>query len=83
MILPSLSFPAILYFLRQGHYSYHLEFLFSEEKVAFAKKKKTDGEETAKSNYNFRGYDPAKDGKKKPKKKAHHKFKSKAKYKRR
>ena len=57
--------------------------LFSEEKVAFAKKKNPDGEETVKSNYNFRGYDPTKDGKKKPKKKAHHKFKSKAKYKRR
>eukprot|EP00934_Nitzschia_sp_Nitz4_P005042 Nitzschia sp. Nitz4//scaffold3_size479765//428645//431258//NITZ4_000182-RA/size479765-processed-gene-1.552-mRNA-1//-1//CDS//3329551004//5032//frame0 len=58
--------------------------LFSEEKVAFAKKpKQGDGEDRAESAYNFRGYDPAKDGKKKPKKKAHHKFKSKAKFKRR
>lgn len=58
--------------------------LFGEEKVAFAKKKKSDdGEERVQGNYNFRGYDPAKDGKKKPKQKAHHKFKSKSKYKRR
>mmetsp|Transcript_27228 Transcript_27228/g.48128 ORF Transcript_27228/g.48128 Transcript_27228/m.48128 type:complete len:872 (+) Transcript_27228:74-2689(+) len=58
--------------------------LFSEEKIAYApKKKKTENDEQAKSAYNFRGYDPLKDGKKKGKKKSHHKFKSKSKYKRR
>lgn len=59
--------------------------LFSEEKVAFAKKKSSDDGETAvqASAYNFRGHDPAKDGKKKNKQKAHHKFKSKSKFKRR
>jgi ATP-dependent RNA helicase DDX27 len=59
--------------------------LFSDEKIAFApkKEKKADGsDERAASNYSFRGFDAAKDGKK-PKQKAHHKFKSKSKYKRR
>jgi len=51
--------------------------LFAEEKIAFApKKSKGNGEERAKSSYDFRGFDPAKAGKK-PKMKAHHKFKSK------
>jgi ATP-dependent RNA helicase DDX27 len=59
--------------------------LFSEEKITYAsKKKKTDdGDERMKSSYAFRGYDPVKDAMKKGKKKAHHKFKSKSKYKRR
>eukprot|EP00980_Cylindrotheca_fusiformis_P029441 scaffold23476_cov125-Cylindrotheca_fusiformis.AAC.9 len=58
--------------------------LFNDEKVAYAPKKKDgDQEERVTSNYNFRGFDPAKDGKKKPKKKGHHKFKSKSKHKRR
>ena len=60
--------------------------LFSEEKVAYAcKNKKGDDDEDGrvKSNYNFRGFDPTKDGKKKKKQKSHHKFKSKAKFKRR
>ncbi len=57
--------------------------LFSEEKVAHAPKKSTiSSDEPTKSSYNFRGYDAAKDGKK-GKKKAHHKFKSKSKHKRR
>jgi ATP-dependent RNA helicase DDX27 len=58
--------------------------LFAEEKVAYApKKSKGDGEERAKSSFAFRGFDPELAGKKKPKMKAHHKFKSKTKYKRR
>lgn len=58
--------------------------LFAEEKVAYApKKSKTDGEERAKSSFSFRGYNPDMAGKKKPKGKAHHKFKSKSKYRRR
>ena len=59
--------------------------LFSDEVVAYAPKKKKDGEEEGrvKSNYNFRGYDPTMDGRKKPKQKGHHKFKSKSKHKRR
>jgi ATP-dependent RNA helicase DDX27 len=59
--------------------------LFSEEKIAYAPKKKTkEGEdEPAKTSYNFRGYDPKTAGKKKSKLKTHHKFKSKSKFKRR
>lgn len=57
--------------------------LFSDEKVAYAPKKKDGEEERIKSSYNFKGYDPTKDGKKKPKQKGHHKFKSKSKHKRR
>lgn len=58
--------------------------LFSEEKIAYApKKKEADREETLKSNYNFRGYDASADAKKKSKQKSHHKFKSKSKHKRR
>jgi ATP-dependent RNA helicase DDX27 len=59
--------------------------LFSEEKITYASKKKKadDGDERMKSSYAFRGYDPVKDAMKKGKKKAHHKFKSKSKYKRR
>ena len=58
--------------------------LFAEEKIAFAPKhSKGGGEERAKSVYDFRGFDPEKAGKKKSKMKAHHKFKSKSKYKRR
>jgi ATP-dependent RNA helicase DDX27 len=57
--------------------------LFGEEKIAYAPKKKAgEEEERVQSNYNFQGFDPAKDGKKKPKKKGVHKFKSKSKYKR-
>merc|ERR1712176_426435 len=44
--------------------------LFAEEKIAYAPKKSKGGEERAKSSYNFRGYDPEKAGKKKPKMKA-------------
>jgi len=60
--------------------------LFSEEKIAYAPKKKMkEGEEQqqVKSSYNFRGYDPKTAGKKKSKLKSHHKFKSKSKFKRR
>jgi len=58
--------------------------LFGEEKVAYApKKKKGDEEERVKSAYHFRDSDQQNDGKKKTKKRAHHKFKSKSKYKRR
>ena len=57
--------------------------LFAEEKIAYAPKKSKGGEERARSSYDFRGYDPEKAGKKKPKMKAHHKFKSKSKYRRR
>ena len=63
--------------------------LFGEEKIAYAPKKQRDDEGAAaadraiQSTYNFRGYDPSMDGKKKPKKKGMHKFKSKSKYKRR
>jgi len=57
--------------------------LFAEEKIAYAPKKAKGGEERARSSYDFRGYDPEKAGKKKPKMKAHHKFKSKSKYRRR
>ena len=58
--------------------------LFGEEKIAYAPKKKgKEGEERVGSNYNFRGYDSSKDGRKKPKHKGVHKFKSKSKYKRR
>ena len=58
--------------------------LFAEEKIAYApKKSKGDSEERARSAYDFRGFDPEKAGTKKPKMKAHHKFKSKSKYKRR
>ena len=57
--------------------------MFAEEKIAYAPKKSKDREERAKSSYNFRGYDPEKAGKKKPKMKANHKFKSKSKYRRR
>ena len=56
--------------------------LFAEEKIAYAPKQ-SKGEERAKSNYNFRGFDPSMADKKKPKAKAHHKFKSKSKYRRR
>ena len=58
--------------------------LFAEEKIAYApKQSKGKGEERAKSAYNFRGFDPRMADKKKPKAKAHHKFKSKSKYRRR
>jgi ATP-dependent RNA helicase DDX27 len=55
--------------------------LFSEEKVAFSKKSKEEEERApAKSSYFFKEYDP---NKKRGKKKAHHAFKSRSKYKRR
>jgi ATP-dependent RNA helicase DDX27 len=57
--------------------------LFADEKIAYAPKKKDGEEERVKSSYAFQGYDATKDGKKKPKQKAHHKFKSKSKFKRR
>ena len=59
--------------------------LFSEEKIAYAPKKKNDGdgEDRVQGGFNFRGYDQSKDGRKKPKQKGVHKFKSKSKYKRR
>lgn len=56
--------------------------LFAEEKIAYAPKQ-SKGEERAQSSYNFRGFDPRMADKKKPKAKAHHKFKSKSKYRRR
>mmetsp|Transcript_21764 Transcript_21764/g.52623 ORF Transcript_21764/g.52623 Transcript_21764/m.52623 type:complete len:941 (+) Transcript_21764:72-2894(+) len=56
--------------------------LFSEERVAFAKKpKKESTEAPAKSSYSFSEFDPNK--KRGNKKKAHHAFKSRSKYKRR
>lgn len=69
---------------REGQDSLGDSSLFSEEKIAFApKKKKGDDDERQKSSYSFKGYDPIKDGMKKTKQKSHHKFKSKSKYKRR
>ena len=56
--------------------------LFNTEKIAYAPKESRE-EDRVKGTYNFRGYDPSKDGMKKPKKKAHHSFKSKSKYRRR
>jgi ATP-dependent RNA helicase DDX27 len=56
--------------------------LFDDEKIAYAKKKEDVEEKTATSSYSFKGFDPAKDGKKKPKQKSVNKFKSKSKYKR-
>lgn len=54
--------------------------LFSEEKVSYAKKAKiSEAEKPAKSAYAFHEYDP---NKKKGKKKSHHGFKSKSKYRR-
>ena len=54
--------------------------LFSEEKVSYAKKAKNgDVEKPRKSAYTFTEYDP---NKKKGKKKSHHGFKSRSKYKR-
>ncbi|KAL7517185.1 hypothetical protein ACHAWX_002125 [Stephanocyclus meneghinianus] len=56
--------------------------LFSEEQVSFSKKpKKESTEAPIKSSYTFKEYDPTK--KQTNKKKAHHAFKSKSKYKRR
>jgi ATP-dependent RNA helicase DDX27 len=57
--------------------------LFGEEKNTFALKKKAGDDQVVKSSYNFRDVDPGKDGLSKGKKKSHHKFKSKSKYKRR
>merc|ERR1712194_368000 len=58
--------------------------LFSEERVAFAKKPKKGASEASeapvKSSYEFTEYDP---NKRLGKKKAHHAFKSRSKYKRR
>jgi len=55
--------------------------LFDEEKVAFSSKKSTTTKEkVAKSYYQFQSFDP---DKKLGKKKSHHSFKSKSKYKRR
>lgn len=55
--------------------------LFAEEKIAFAKKPKKEGTEgPVKSSYTFTEYDP---NKKRGKKKGHHAFKSRSKYKRR
>jgi len=56
--------------------------LFDDEKVAFASKKVKGEDKPAKSNYDFKGYDPDK-LKRKSKKKSVHQFKSKSKYKRR
>lgn len=56
--------------------------LFSEERVAFAKKPRKEATEApAKSSYSFKEFDPNK--KRGSKKKAHHAFKSRSKYKRR
>ena len=56
--------------------------LFAEEKIAYASKDSKKSEERAKSSYDFRGFNPELAGKKR-KTKAHHKFKSKSKYRRR
>jgi len=54
--------------------------LFSEEKVSYSKKtKKSEADSPRKSAYTFHEYDP---NKKKAKKKSHHGFKSKSKYRR-
>ena len=54
--------------------------LFSEEKVSYSKKaKKSEADSPRKSAYTFHEYDP---NKKKAKKKSHHGFKSRSKYKR-
>lgn len=56
--------------------------LFSDERVAYAKKpKKESAEAPIKSTYQFKEFDP--NGKKANKKKAHHAFKSRSKFKRR
>lgn len=55
--------------------------LFEDEKVAHSKKKPDDSK-SAKSSYDFKGYDPDKPTRK-HKKRGHHSFKSKSKYKRR
>lgn len=55
--------------------------LFDEERVVHSKKTKV-GDEARPSSYNFRGFDPSKDGKK-VKKRGVHAFKSKSKFKRR
>jgi hypothetical protein len=60
--------------------------LFDDEKIMHAPKKPSkggEGEDRAKSTYDFKGFDPEKAGKKKPKIKSVKSFKSKAKYKRR
>jgi ATP-dependent RNA helicase DDX27 len=58
--------------------------VFSEERIAYNPKKRKDVDESRiKSTYNFVGYDASKDAMRKGKKKPHHKFKSKSKYKRR
>lgn len=58
--------------------------LFAEEKVAYAPKDaKGKSDERAKSSYDFRGFNPELAGKKRKNNKAHHKFKSKSKYRRR
>ncbi|KAL3923355.1 MAG: hypothetical protein SGILL_001707 [Bacillariaceae sp.] len=58
--------------------------LFDEERIAYATKKGKSGDDArAKSSYAFVGYDASRDGMRMGKKKAHHKFKSKSKYKRR
>lgn len=56
--------------------------LFGEEKIALAPRRKDD-DRRSRSAYQFKDYNPAKDGLRKGKKKAHHKFKSKSKHKRR
>jgi ATP-dependent RNA helicase DDX27 len=66
---------------RSGSHAIGDSGLFADEKVTYAPKN-SKGDERAKSSFAFRGFDPEKAGKK-PKMKAHHKFKSKTKYKRR
>lgn len=55
--------------------------LFDEDRIAHATK--TKNSQSQQSSYPFRGFDPSMVGKKKPKKKSVHSFKSKSKYKRR
>ena len=58
--------------------------LFRDERVAYSSKDTTDGADSKmKSSYKFVGYEPGRDDIRKGKKKSHHKFKSKSKYKRR
>ncbi|KAG7360227.1 DEAD/DEAH box helicase domain protein [Nitzschia inconspicua] len=57
--------------------------LFGEEKITYASKQRAGDDQRVKSAYNFKEFDPTKDGLRKGKKKTHHKFKSKSKYKRR
>lgn len=56
--------------------------LFEDERIVHSSKRKGDENKPAQSNFDFKGYDPDK-ALRKHKKRGHHSFKSKSKYKRR